>query len=85
MAARSAQRRGMQLSTPLTDAWRTMVPASDDPHGPLVVWAHTGRGRREIRVPYLVFGESLPGPTPQVTRWRSLSAQAPLPEGTSDA
>jgi uncharacterized membrane protein YoaK (UPF0700 family) len=23
------------MSTPLTDAWRTMVPAADDPHGPL--------------------------------------------------
>jgi uncharacterized membrane protein YoaK (UPF0700 family) len=25
----------MRLSTPLTDAWRTMVPAADDPHRPL--------------------------------------------------
>ena len=25
----------MKLSTPLTDAWRTMVSAADDPHGPL--------------------------------------------------
>jgi uncharacterized membrane protein YoaK (UPF0700 family) len=25
----------MKLSAPLTDAWRTMVPADDDPHGPL--------------------------------------------------
>jgi len=24
----------MTLRTPLTDAWRTMVPAADDPHGP---------------------------------------------------
>jgi uncharacterized membrane protein YoaK (UPF0700 family) len=35
MAARRAQRSAMKLSTPLTDAWRTMVPAADDPHGPL--------------------------------------------------
>jgi len=25
----------MKVSTPLIDAWRTMVPAADDPHGPL--------------------------------------------------
>jgi uncharacterized membrane protein YoaK (UPF0700 family) len=25
----------MKLSTPLTDAWRTVVPAAEDPHGPL--------------------------------------------------
>ncbi len=25
----------MKLSTPLTDAWRTIVPATQDPHGPL--------------------------------------------------
>ncbi len=25
----------MKLGTPLTDAWRTIVPASEDPHGPL--------------------------------------------------
>jgi uncharacterized membrane protein YoaK (UPF0700 family) len=25
----------MKLSRPLTDAWRTIVPAADDPHGPL--------------------------------------------------
>jgi hypothetical protein len=34
MAARRAQRSDMKPSTPLTDAWRTMVPAVDDPHGP---------------------------------------------------
>jgi uncharacterized membrane protein YoaK (UPF0700 family) len=33
--AAPAQRSKMKLSTPLTDAWRTMVPAADDPHGPL--------------------------------------------------
>ena len=27
-----------------------------------VVWAHTSRGRRQLTVPYLVFGEPLPGP-----------------------
>jgi Protein of unknown function (DUF3375) len=43
------------------------------------VWAYTSRGRREIRVPYLVFGEPIPDPTPVVTRSRSLAAQtAPL-------
>jgi uncharacterized membrane protein YoaK (UPF0700 family) len=26
---------GRKVRTPLTDAWRTMVPAADDPHGPL--------------------------------------------------
>lgn len=41
-----------------------------------VVWAHTIRGRREIRVPYLVFGEPLPDPTPRATRRRSSNAQA---------
>jgi uncharacterized membrane protein YoaK (UPF0700 family) len=25
----------MKLSTPLTDTWRTIVPAAEDPHGPL--------------------------------------------------
>jgi uncharacterized membrane protein YoaK (UPF0700 family) len=35
MADRLTQRSGMKLGTPLTDAWRTMVPAADDPHGPL--------------------------------------------------
>src|SRR5215211_6579596 len=35
MATWRAQRSGMTLSTPLRDAWRTMVPAADDPHGPL--------------------------------------------------
>jgi uncharacterized membrane protein YoaK (UPF0700 family) len=25
----------MKVGTPLTDAWRTIVPAADDPHGPL--------------------------------------------------
>lgn len=35
MAARRAQRGDVKLSTPLTDAWRTIVPAADDPHGPL--------------------------------------------------
>ena len=35
MAPRLTQRGGMKLGTPLTDAWRTMVPAADDPHGPL--------------------------------------------------
>jgi hypothetical protein len=27
-----------------------------------VIWAHTSRGQRQLTVPYLVFGESLPGP-----------------------
>jgi uncharacterized membrane protein YoaK (UPF0700 family) len=31
----AARRGGMTLTAPLTDAWRTMVPAADDPHGPL--------------------------------------------------
>jgi uncharacterized membrane protein YoaK (UPF0700 family) len=35
MAARRAQRSDVKLSTPLTDARRTIVPAADDPHGPL--------------------------------------------------
>src|SRR5215211_309961 len=35
MATWRAQRSGMTLSTPLRDAWRTVVPAADDPHGPL--------------------------------------------------
>lgn len=39
------------------------------------VWAHTSRGRREIRVPYLVFGELLPDPTPHLTRRSAVSAQ----------
>ena len=30
-----AQRSGRKLSTPLTGAWRTVVPAAGDPHGPL--------------------------------------------------
>jgi uncharacterized membrane protein YoaK (UPF0700 family) len=29
------QRSTMKLRTPLTDAWRTLVPAADDPHAPL--------------------------------------------------
>ena len=33
--AAPAQRSTMKLRTPLTDAWRTMVPAADNPHGPL--------------------------------------------------
>lgn len=45
-----------------------------------VVWAHTIRGRREIRLPYLVFGEPLPDPTPRATRRRSSNAQA-IPVG----
>lgn len=49
------------------------------------VWVHTSRGRREIRVPYLVFGEPLPDPTPHLTRRRSVSAQAGQPGGHSDA
>jgi hypothetical protein len=28
-------RKGTWPSTALTDAWRTIVPARDDPHGPL--------------------------------------------------
>jgi uncharacterized membrane protein YoaK (UPF0700 family) len=35
MSVRQAPHLGMRLSAPLTDAWRTMVPADDDPHGPL--------------------------------------------------
>jgi hypothetical protein len=35
MAARRAQRSAMKLSTALTAAWRTMVPATDDPQSPL--------------------------------------------------
>jgi uncharacterized protein (DUF302 family)/uncharacterized membrane protein YoaK (UPF0700 family) len=35
MAARPARPSGMQLSTPLMDAWRTIVPAAGDAHGPL--------------------------------------------------
>jgi uncharacterized membrane protein YoaK (UPF0700 family) len=35
MAAVRAPRTGTKLGTSLTDAWRTMVPAGDDPHGPL--------------------------------------------------
>jgi uncharacterized membrane protein YoaK (UPF0700 family) len=35
MAAVHAPRTGMKLSTPLTDAWRTMVPAAADAYGPL--------------------------------------------------
>jgi hypothetical protein len=46
-----------------------------------VVWAHTGRGRREIRLPYLVFGELLPDPTSPAIRQRSSNAQARPPGG----
>jgi uncharacterized membrane protein YoaK (UPF0700 family) len=35
MAAVHAPRTDTKPSTSLTDAWRTMVPAGDDPHGPL--------------------------------------------------
>jgi uncharacterized membrane protein YoaK (UPF0700 family) len=35
MAAVQTPRTGTRLSTSLTDAWRTLVPAGDDPHGPL--------------------------------------------------
>jgi uncharacterized membrane protein YoaK (UPF0700 family) len=35
MATVHAPRAGTKLSTSLTDAWRTIVPAADDPHGPL--------------------------------------------------
>ena len=35
MAPRSARPSGMKLSAPLADAWRTLVPAGGDPHGPL--------------------------------------------------
>jgi uncharacterized membrane protein YoaK (UPF0700 family) len=35
MSVRPAPHLGMKLSTPLTDAWRTIVPAAGDPHGPL--------------------------------------------------
>jgi uncharacterized membrane protein YoaK (UPF0700 family) len=35
MAPRSARPSGMKLSAPLADAWRTLLPAGGDPHGPL--------------------------------------------------
>jgi uncharacterized membrane protein YoaK (UPF0700 family) len=35
MSIREAPGNGMPLGTALTHAWRTMVPAADDPHGPL--------------------------------------------------
>jgi uncharacterized membrane protein YoaK (UPF0700 family) len=35
MSVRQDPHLGMKLSAPLADAWRTMVPAADDPHGPL--------------------------------------------------
>lgn len=49
------------------------------------VWAHTSRGQREIRLPYLVFGEPLPDPTPHLTRRRSVPAQAGRPPGEAHA
>jgi hypothetical protein len=48
------------------------------------VWAHTSRGLREVSVPYIVFGEPIPDPTPSLTLRRSLSAQATVVEGAFD-
>jgi hypothetical protein len=44
------------------------------------VHVQTRRGTREITVPYLVFGEALPDPTPTVVRQRSMAGQATLLE-----
>lgn len=49
------------------------------------VWAHTSRGQREIRVPYLVFGEPLPDPTPHITSRRSIPAQVGRTRSETDA
>jgi uncharacterized membrane protein YoaK (UPF0700 family) len=35
MSVRQAPHVGMRLSASLMDAWRTVAPAADDPHGPL--------------------------------------------------
>jgi uncharacterized membrane protein YoaK (UPF0700 family) len=35
MSVRQAPHVGMKLSASLMDAWRTVVPTADDPHGPL--------------------------------------------------
>jgi hypothetical protein len=42
------------------------------------VWAHTGRGMREITVPYLVFGEQLPSPIAPAARSSLLGGQPVL-------
>lgn len=49
-----------------------------------VVWAHTSRGRREIHVPYLVFGEPLPDLTPRAVRRRSSDTQVTPVGGDHD-
>lgn len=52
------------------------------------VWAHTGRGLRELTVPYLVFGEQLPSLRDHARRHRQERAGSLLaifgPEGASD-
>ena len=45
------------------------------------VRVETRRGAREVAVPYLVFGEALPDPTPVAARQRAVAGQARLLEG----
>jgi len=54
----------------------------DEEEEAIAVWIETRRGKREISVPYLVFGETLPDPTPTVVvRQRSMASQAMVLEG----
>lgn len=46
-----------------------------------VVWAHTGRGLRQITLPYLVFGEPIPEARAPVVRSRPLHAHPTLMDG----
>jgi hypothetical protein len=65
MSVRQASHVGMRLSASLMEAWRTVVPAADDPHCPLppassptVVWPagpHPG-SRRLLSVLAVLFG-----------------------------
>ena len=62
-------RRGLVTWIPMRASWSWRTP----------------RGPREISVPYLVFGEPIPDPSPHLSRRRLLSAQRALLEGIGDA
>ncbi len=48
------------------------------------VWAHTSRGLREVTVPYLVFGETLPDPVAPTRRGRGPAVPASVGQRSFD-